>query len=92
MIVTKNKSNLKSVGKLHDYLYDMQVENYELLEIYEDIDVEVDSLESEIAYNNEYAHIEQELDEVRKDIQYIIKNFKKLKRDDILDELKRIQF
>lgn len=92
MIVVKNKSELDGVKKLHDYLYDMSADNYELLEIYEQIDEEVDSLENDLISRDEDEDFEGQVDEMTKDIKDLINNFKKFTRTEILDELERIIF
>ena len=92
MIVMKNKSESKGVSRLHNYLYDSYEENYELLEIYEQIDFEVDDLESKISYNDEYEYLEKEFDSIGKDLDRLVKDFKKMNRAEILEELQRISF
>lgn len=83
MIVKENKSSIEGVGRLYRMLYDMEDNNYELLEIYEQIDEEVESLEDDLYYAKE-SNYENEHKRLVDELEYIIKNFKKMTRADIL--------
>lgn len=85
-IIYSPKSEQGSVKRLHDYLYGKIGEGKnvdELIEIYEEIDRGVTYLEEDSNY-------EEELVKLQEDIRGVIKNFKKLKRDEILEELNNI--
>jgi hypothetical protein len=100
MVVMGNKSETsKGIKRLHNYLYDMQESNYELLEIYEEIDSDMIKLEDE-NYNvsTDAGEMEEERDEMKKDIKALlgrIKRWKKLdadKQEILIEELERIIF
>lgn len=86
MIVRENKSSIEGVGRLYRMLYDMEKNNYELLEIYEQIDEEVESLENDLYYARE-SNYENEHKKLVDELEYMVKNFKKMKRVDILKAL-----
>src|SRR5690554_4045555 len=86
MIVRENKSSIEGIGRLYRMLYDMEDNNYELLEIYEQIDEEVENLEDDLYYAKE-SNYENEYKGLVDEIEYIIKNFKKMTRADILRAL-----
>lgn len=99
MIVMKNKSTLDSIERFHDHLYDMADENYELLEIYKDIDEEVAELESRLDYiENEFSCVNEDIDEMKDGIKSLLKRvekwkkFDESKKDVIIEDLKRILF
>lgn len=86
MIVKENKSSIESVGRLYRMLYDMEDNNYELLEIYEQIDEEVENLEDDLCYAKELNY-ENEYKGLVDELEYIIKNFKKMTKANILRAL-----
>jgi len=86
MIVRENKSSIEGIGRLYRMLYDMEDNNYELLEIYEQIDEEVENLEDDLYYAKE-SNYENEYKGLVDELEYIIKNFKKMTRADILRAL-----
>lgn len=86
MIVRENKSSIEGVSRLYRMLYDMEDNNYELLEIYEQIDEEVENLEDDLYYAKE-SNYENEYKGLVDELEYIIKNFKKMTRADILRAL-----
>lgn len=92
MILLNEKSTLLSVGRLHQYLYDLDEANNELLSIYEDIDHEVAELEYQLDDDGEQEALEEDLKDIKTDLKYLIKKFKTLNRAEILEELERISF
>lgn len=86
MIVKENKSSIEGVGRLYRMLYDMEDNNYELLEIYEQIDEEVENLEDDLCYAKELNY-ENEYKGLVDELEYIIKNFKKMTKANILRAL-----
>lgn len=86
MIVRENKSSIEGVGRLYRMLYDMEDNNYELLEIYEQIDEEVENLQDDLYYAKE-SNYENEYKGLVDELEYIVKNFKKMTRADILRAL-----
>lgn len=91
--VKESKSDLESVQRLRMYLYDGNG-NDELIDIYEQVTNEVEEIEEEL-YKEKYEDkedFEGQYNDIRKDIELLIKNFKKLKRDEILNELERVLF
>lgn len=86
MIVRENKSSIEGMERLYRMLYDMEDNNYELLEIYEQIDEEVESLEDDLYYAKE-SNYENEHKGLVDELEYIVKNFKKMTRADILRAL-----
>lgn len=86
MIVRENKSSIEGMERLYRMLYDMEDNNYELLEIYEQIDEEVESLEDDLYYAKE-SNYENEHKWLVDELEYIVKNFKKMTRADILRAL-----
>ncbi|AGI11885.1 hypothetical protein PQE71_gp024 [Bacillus phage Izhevsk] len=94
MVVKQNKANIDGVKSLHNYLYALTEPNYELLEIYHQIDEEVDEIETEIAEKEFEATAQDNLDDVQRDIRSLIADIDKceLSPEDIKEELKRILF
>lgn len=94
MVVKQNKANIDGVKSLHNYLYALTEPNYELLEIYHQIDEEVDEIETEIAEKEFEATAQDNLDDVQRDIRSLITDIDKceLSPEDIKEELKRILF
>ncbi|UUV46902.1 hypothetical protein [Bacillus phage vB_BanS-Thrax4] len=94
MVVKQNKANIDGVKALHNYLYALTEPNYELLEIYHQIDEEVDEIETEIAEKEFEATAQDNLDDVQRDIRSLIADIDKceLSPEDIKEELKRILF
>lgn len=86
MIVRENKSSIEGIGRLYRMLYDMEDNNYELLEIYEQIDEEVENLQDDLYYAKE-SNYENEYKGLVDELEYIVKNFKKMTRADILRAL-----
>lgn len=99
MIVRSSKSELESVEKLHRYLYELEEENYELLDIYEEIDDDISEMEDK-HYNTleEVEYVEEDLEEMKKELRKLIgrvKRWRKLdeeKKDIVIEELERISF
>jgi len=94
MIVNVPKANLEGVKALHNYLYDLTEPNYEVLELYKQIDDEVDELENAFAEEAEEVTAQEHLDDMRTEIECLIATIRQDKptRDDIVEELKRILF
>lgn len=91
--VKETKSELDGVIRFREYLYNGNATD-ELVDIYEQVTDEVEELEDEL-YKLEYLEkeeFEDEYKEMKEGIEQLIKDFKKLKRDEILEELKRIVF
>lgn len=86
MIVRENKSSIEGMERLYRMLYDMEDNNYELLEIYEQIDEEVENIEDDLCYAKE-SNYENEHKKLVDELEYIVKNFKKMTRADILRAL-----
>lgn len=74
MVVKPNKANIDGVKALHNYLYALTEPNYELLEIYNQIDEEVDEIETEIAEKEQEEGAEEELKEIKQDIKQLIRD------------------
>ncbi|UGO50614.1 hypothetical protein PQE68_gp023 [Bacillus phage vB_BanS_Sophrita] len=93
MHVTSPKANLEGVKALHDYLYDLKEENYEVLGIYEQIDGEINDVEEELytAHMTADSH-HQRIEEIQNDIQNILDDWDNRDKDEIYDDLKRILF
>ena len=93
MIVLQRESELGAISLLESYLRDMDSDDHELLDIYEEIDTEVYILETQYNdYIENHESAESELEELEDNIEKLIEDFKKLNRDEILEELKRIVF
>lgn len=99
MIVRSSKSELESVKRMNKYLYDLEEENYELLEIFEHIDDEVSEMEDEHHSELEDAeYYEEELEEIKRELRKLVgrvKRWRKLdeeKKDIVIEELQRISF
>ncbi|UGO50877.1 hypothetical protein PQE70_gp024 [Bacillus phage vB_BanS_Nate] len=94
MLVRPNKANLEGVKQLHNYLYALTEPNYEVLEIYDKIDREVDELETEIALAEENDNAEEELDEIKQDVRNLMREADKCDYTpaQILDALEQILF
>ena len=87
------KAETEAVRKLHDYLYDDKSDQCELLEIYEEIDEQVDDVETELyELNMSKDSFDAEAKELREQVQKLVDDFEGYERDEILDELKRILF
>lgn len=82
---------LEGVQRLRGYLYDGNG-NDELIDIYEQINDEVEKIEEDLYMVEEdnKEDFEGHYDAMRHDIEVLIKDFKKLGKDEILKELKRI--
>lgn len=99
MIVRRSKSELDSVERFHRYLYELEEENYDLVDIYEEIDDEISEMEDEHYSKLEDAeYYEEELEEMKKELRQLIgrvKRWRKLdeeKKDIVIEELERISF
>lgn len=99
MIVMRNKSDLKSVSRFHNHLFDMEEENYELLELYEDIDEEVSELEDKVyQLEDDLEYEKEEMEKMRKEIKHLLSRVRRWKRldeekkDIVIEELERIMF
>lgn len=98
MIVNRNKSHLESMDRFHNYLYNMENEDYELLRIYDDLDYDVNGLESELEdIEDEKSYSEDEINEMKADIRKLVGRIKRWKRMDgkqelLIEELERILF
>lgn len=93
MYVKENKANLEGVKALHDYLYNLENPNYEVLEKYEQIDHEVTALEEELdtAHMTADSHHER-IEGMENDIHNILNDWDNRDKDEIYDDLKRILF
>jgi len=77
----------------------MEEENYELLELYEDIDAEVSELEDKVyQLEDDLEYEKEEMKEMRKEIKRLLSRVRRWKRldeekkDIVIEELERIMF
>ncbi|AZU98983.1 hypothetical protein pW2_158 [Bacillus phage pW2] len=94
MIVNVPKANLEGIKALHNYLYDLTEPNYEVLELYKQIDDEVDELETEIAEMKQEENAEEELQEIKQDVKRLMRDADKkdYTSEQILEALEQILF
>jgi len=97
MIILKGcKSDAEGVKRLYRYLYDLETDNDDLLEIYEEIDLEVSEIESgEYDLRSELGELEEEVEEfneMKREIRDLIKDKDILSKDEFVEELERIIF
>ncbi|UGO47852.1 hypothetical protein PQE72_gp048 [Bacillus phage vB_BanS_Skywalker] len=94
MVVKQNKANIDGVKSLHNYLYALTEPNYELLEIYHQIDEEVDEIETEIAEMQDEVSAEEQLEDMKNELYALVADIDKCKLspEAITEEIKRILF
>lgn len=93
MIVVENKTSFNSISDLHRHLYDMENENYELLNLYESINCEVSEFEKEqTGITEKKEELKSELNELKNEINTLIKDKDILSKEEFIEELKRIMF
>lgn len=79
MIVKSPSSDNEGVARLHNYLYSMEGENHELLEIYEQIDEEIANSEAQYYDAQEEAErYDEELEDLKKEFKKLNTSIKKM--------------
>lgn len=98
MVVKSPSSDNEGVARLHNYLYSMEGENHELLEIYEQIDEEIanneakyyDALEAEEAYNEEVEDLKKEFKKLNTTIKNMLKTWENTDRNKKKKKLEKL--
>jgi hypothetical protein len=86
------KSESESINKLFWFLYENEeIVPVEIVEHYEEIDREFENLHNDMTMvEEENEHAEEELGEIKDELQTIINGFGGMKRHDILERLRRL--
>lgn len=74
MILAESKSKVPAAQKFQRHLYDMEEDNYVLLEIYEQVDDEFDVLMSD------FISMEEQLETQEEEIAETLENFEEVKK------------
>lgn len=98
MIVKSPSSDNEGVARLHNYLYSMEGENNELLEIYEQIDEEIanseaqyyDAMDEERLYNEEMEDLKKEFKKLNTSIKNMLKSWESLDRNKKKKKLEKL--
>lgn len=98
MIVFSGRTGVNGMDKFHDYLYELEEDNFTLLEMYDEIVVDFSELEDELdceleegeTFKDKFEDKCNENDMLMEEIKSLIKDFKILKKAEVLEELKII--
>ena len=98
MVVKSPSSSNEGIMKLHNYLYSMEGENNELLEIYEQIDEEIanseaqyyDAQEEEERYDEEIEDLKKEFKKLNTSIKNMLKSWDSLDRNKKKKKLEKL--